>query len=1859
MGIDIQGKRVLGRGGTGNAGGDEPPGGVPSPSPSSRKQACSFYFATGRCKYGENCKFSHDPNDNVPGNSQPSRSSSTSDQPCSHYWKYGKCQYGGKCKYKHVRDPTTALQRQAQQSQSRSAVTTIEPRPDLADLYRRGTRELVTSQAFTYRGSVLLFSLVDNPETRNKLAQEEKSLPGGSFPGGVTLENQVSYWRAFIENARIDRLPDRQEVVQQFVLSCLRAAIDANGEGVAGLLTVLGTTNRERSPKVEAIFRQLLQSLNYVCDSAEFAAQLGGFRSVRAGSVSFQRSLVPFVSFLTSAAVVGSTMHEQAATIVNFVRMNLTELLNTYLRCSQGLLTDNSPDDPTLPLEQILAEDPTARVPLCLSQVYLPIIRCIFEIVCFFPTEAHKEYLAKAVDQLSTQVDQIQVGANTLETNFSVSIVRREMSRVVSIVSHAQEASGRGKLLAAIRLQREEDAKRERGAGGTAGLARKPVLKTVMFPERIVAPGGMFNRCHDNDFEDVKSIQVIPTHEEIMGRSPALPGNFQTVLEAHWLPFGARRLIDTNFRLLREDVLRPVRNNILGFLEFLTKRDNERKKSNFTLRDGRLRGNLQKASIDINVYERVRIPCFQMTSGHNRQLCCKVVFQGPSHLSTKDVRGRQEFWTKTDRLMFGGLVALIFEKGGHCAGGTGDLNKDSFVIVLGIVRNRDVKLLAANNERAEVLVEIPGEFLTELFLKAVERGRDADGDGMFFMVEANKVMFESYRPVLKTLQQMTPEALPFMRYFAPEVPPDPNGNDNMRVGPPLYASTPDFRIDLNTLLPATSTAQGRQMFLEPCDDTSRVDVVRSLPRWSTLDEAQSRALVRALSAELVCIQGPPGTGKSYVGVQIVRALLENKRMTTPNEPILLISFSNHALDQFLTHIMDAGYNKVARLGGRSQDERIQAVSLQNLVKSNDNNTRRSATFVYDIQRKLDDCKVKLERLNRQLSDSSINWSDLRKHLQIKRKPRSIPELEDEPYIWSFTKEEKLALIAHWKQQLPKASRHELVALQEEIGTLNNQLDGFYKEEQTRILKNRDIVAATTSGVAKYRELLGAVAPRIIIAEEAGEVLEAHILACLHSELHQLILIGDHQQLRPRVACYDLSMESKEGSRYRLDMSLFERLQEKNFRFPLDSLSTQRRMRPEIADLIRVPDYPGLKDGDNVKAYPNVLGVRQDVFWVDHREPEDSAPKHEKSHSASNRFETEYAVALLRYLLSQGYEATDIVVLCPYVGQFLQLRERLSREMMVFVSEEDVELLRQEGVQDDDLNEEGEFDESEDGAKGDAENDGRRVGGRRLVKEGQIYGQRGNNLKLVAEQKLLSKCIRISTVDNFQGEESKIVIATLVRSGKNEESGTIGFLRNRNRIIVLLSRAKYGLYLIGNSAFLSSKSDMWRERVELLTSRGQIGPGLPIYCKNHPEAKSIAETPLSFTQLAPDGGCTRPCVEKLEYLVMFQEYGEVNLNDDPVIVLSCGHVFTVSTLDGVVGIEQVYRKDEETGKWELRDLPTDFINLPTNTMLREEEAAFKQSVETLASVVRATVSTEALQRIQQRNRQRDFSVGIFQQDVKVKVLSKLEGIRERLQDLQKFCQRSPRKEAFEASVAHFFRSFPGANPREVFELVGKWLHRPYANFERKAAGLIAKCLLEVSSVCERAASVLSNGEVAKLYLARRSKSVEEALGICKKVLRSNRKRMARINEVSDNELEFVMFQVGAHELNWKKEKMIRNGQRRKFEEEAADFLSWWSKFMETHALPSFIVRFEKDLESFERMLGRIVSPELSKEEIMLVMKAMETEFSIQGHWYTCVNGHPYSIGECGGAMEQSQCPECGAPIGGQSHRLQAGNREFRL
>ena len=70
-----------------------------------------------------------------------------------------------------------------------------------------------------------------------------------------------------------------------------------------------------------------------------------------------------------------------------------------------------------------------------------------------------------------------------------------------------------------------------------------------------------------------------------------------------------------------------------------------------------------------------------------------------------------------------------------------------------------------------------------------------------------------------------------------------------------------------------------------------------------------RAFKIALAKKIAVIQGPPGTGKTYVGQKIARVLLQSASLWQDEDelsPILMVSYTNHALDEFLEGLPKEG-----------------------------------------------------------------------------------------------------------------------------------------------------------------------------------------------------------------------------------------------------------------------------------------------------------------------------------------------------------------------------------------------------------------------------------------------------------------------------------------------------------------------------------------------------------------------------------------------------------------------------------------------------------------------------------------------------------------------------------------------------------------------------------------------------------------------------------------------------------------------------------------------------------------------------------------------------------------------------------------
>ena len=112
----------------------------------------------------------------------------------------------------------------------------------------------------------------------------------------------------------------------------------------------------------------------------------------------------------------------------------------------------------------------------------------------------------------------------------------------------------------------------------------------------------------------------------------------------------------------------------------------------------------------------------------------------------------------------------------------------------------------------------------------------------------------------------------------------------------------------------------------------------------------------------------------------------------------------------------------------------------------------------------------------------------------------------------------------------------------------------------------------------------------------------------------------------------------------------------------------------------------------------------------------------------------------------------------------------------------------------------------------------------------------------------------AVIDNYQGEESDIVLVSLTRSNKSHD---IGFLAQPERLNVLLSRARNALIMIGNSkTFVHARkgSDVWRNFLDHLKENDHLYEGFPVKCEKHPDRTALLKSPADFETECPDGGC---------------------------------------------------------------------------------------------------------------------------------------------------------------------------------------------------------------------------------------------------------------------------------------------------------------------------------------------------------------------------------------------------------------------
>jgi len=231
----------------------------------------------------------------------------------------------------------------------------------------------------------------------------------------------------------------------------------------------------------------------------------------------------------------------------------------------------------------------------------------------------------------------------------------------------------------------------------------------------------------------------------------------------------------------------------------------------------------------------------------------------------------------------------------------------------------------------------------------------------------------------------------------------------------------------------------------------------------------------------------------------------------------------------------------------------------------------------------------------------------------------------------------------WVTQLDAKILRELRAHMYEYQDITKRYDVARNMANVKMIRflGIKVIACTTTGLSKYRGLLSALEPRIMIIEEAAETTEATIIAGMIDSLQQLVLVGDHHQLQANCNVQALGEEP-----YNLNVSMFERLVKNGISFTM--LNTQRRMISDVRALLTTgnnPFYHNLKDHssvlDRVVKRPPIPGMGGRDTWFFHHNWPDAK---NFDGSSYNLFEAEMVSGFYNYLVLNGTEPASITIL---------------------------------------------------------------------------------------------------------------------------------------------------------------------------------------------------------------------------------------------------------------------------------------------------------------------------------------------------------------------------------------------------------------------------------------------------------------------------------------------------------------------------------------------------------------------------------------------------------------------------------------
>ncbi|XP_069160407.1 NFX1-type zinc finger-containing protein 1-like isoform X2 [Procambarus clarkii] len=953
--------------------------------------------------------------------------------------------------------------------------------------------------------------------------------------------------------------------------------------------------------------------------------------------------------------------------------------------------------------------------------------------------------------------------------------------------------------------------------------------------------------------DDFREVSVLPTTQDLNDvENPFLRRN---IVEGKYLD--VNHYLDVQFRLLREDFVRPLRDGIRAF-----------------------RSNVRSQNRDIWIYRDVRIIGADIQS---YEMIHHIQLNLPEKFKLENSK----------RLLYGNL--LCFSKDKFCS------------IILGSIADRNTEKIKDGIIGIKFESDI-GE------LK----------DSVFTMAESRSY-FVAYKHVLSALQDITEDSFPLESYIVHVQP---------YMEHPSYLSQHsvyDLRVLRRANMMKESEAYSKlfqttkKIVLNHDDDLPRLQAVRvmdELQHWPTeddlgLDDSQRRALHSALVRKLAIIQGPPGTGKTFVGLKITQVLLHNsqewKNENQPS-PILVVCFTNHALDQFLEG-MSQYTDNIVRVGSRTKSEIIARFQINQLAK----NLRSRRSFPAEIHK----------------MNTNLLWQVREQQKEVLSLRRVIQELSSPSGILAldvFSLEDILSVhvleqfremsLKTWlldtklctddltqvttkkktTNQLNKNSKSKLV---DEVW--QDAEDLFGAEEIDRMMDDRDLQDdLSTSGTDRNILRYDITAKSLEKDIEAFEIrdnmsaLDLKVKELLKNHQNRLKLgletpLVDAEKVRAYENTNIRALNFKR--RWELYKLWLSRLSEK-FNKKLQEVENEFRHVTKAWREIRDQEYLYVMRHAAVVGM-TTTGAASYCHLVQALQPpvviiEEAAEILEAHVITSLTGKCQHLIMIGDH--QQLQPSATVYELAQKYGLEMSLFERMIQNNMtyerleyqhrmrpnisrllvpsIYPSLKDHPSVHQyphvKGITTDLFfithHHHEKSNENDDNNSHENLHEGELIMAlcRHLMLQGYSstditiltpYTGQFFLLKKIQRKFEVCKNVRISVVDNFQGEESNIILLSLVRSNAEQK---VGFLRINNRVCVALSRAKHGLYITGNMDQLRESSDLWRKIEADLFAEKALGKSLTLRCENHHDQLISVATGSDILMKSPEGGCLRPC-----------------------------------------------------------------------------------------------------------------------------------------------------------------------------------------------------------------------------------------------------------------------------------------------------------------------------------------------------------------------------------------------------------------